>query len=102
MDAYDISENRSSTPWPEDVPERLVSYLDALVERKVEERLHFQRQGLPNRLLSADDLAHYLGISLRSVRTRIAAGELIPVRIGRLVKFTPETVAAYLRRQAGR
>lgn len=46
------------------------------------------------RLLDPARAARKLGISERSLRRRVAAGDIEPVRVGRLVRFTPEQLAA--------
>ncbi len=50
----------------------------------------------PDPLLTADDVAEYLGVSLRFVRHEIAAGSLPAVRLGSLVKVRRSAVEAYL------
>lgn len=49
-------------------------------------------------LVSASEAARWLGISERSLRRRVAAGEIEPVRIGRRVSYDPAVLAEYVRR----
>jgi excisionase family DNA binding protein len=48
-----------------------------------------------NRLLTTDDVAAILGVSARTVRRLIASGQLRPVYVGRLPRFTEAEVEAY-------
>lgn len=48
-----------------------------------------------NRLLTTDDVASILGVSARTVRRLIASGQLRPVYVGRLPRFTEAEVEAY-------
>ncbi len=59
----------------------------------------FAPAGTPivGRLLSLKDVAWYLHVSERTVRTLIAEGRLIPIRIGGQQRFTMEGVEAFVR-----
>jgi excisionase family DNA binding protein len=48
--------------------------------------------GLPARLLTADDVARTMNISLRSVRRLIADKKLATIRIGRAVRIRTEAL----------
>jgi excisionase family DNA binding protein len=52
--------------------------------------------------MSVKDVAHYLGVSERTVRTLIADGELVPIRVGRQLRFDERTLDAYVRRRVER
>jgi excisionase family DNA binding protein len=47
------------------------------------------------RLLTTDDVAEILGVSARTVRRLVASGQLRPVYVGRLPRFTEAEVSAY-------
>ena len=52
-------------------------------------------------LLSREETARALGVSLRTLSRLTASGELAPVRVSpgrRLVRYAPEDVAAFIRR----
>jgi excisionase family DNA binding protein len=53
------------------------------------------------RLHLIDEVAAILGVSARTVRRLIAAGELLACRLGRLVRVHPDDLAAYVNRQRG-
>lgn len=55
----------------------------------------------PPLLLPAPGAARRLGISERSLRRRVAAGDLTRVRIGRRVLYDPAELDEYVRRQRG-
>ena len=48
---------------------------------------------MPPALLTADDVAEYIGSSTRHVRRLIERGELPIIRIGKLVRITPDDLA---------
>lgn len=52
------------------------------------------------RLLTKEDVAERLRCSERTVDTLAAEGSLRKIKIKRLVRFSPEAVEAYIRRQA--
>lgn len=52
---------------------------------------------IPDALLTRDEVADILSISLRHLDTLVASGEITPVRIGRAVRFRPETVKGFIR-----
>lgn len=43
-------------------------------------------------LLTVDDVAAYLRVSTKTVRRQIAAGHISAIRIGRLIRVSPEEV----------
>ena len=47
------------------------------------------------RLLTTNDVAEVLGVSPRTVRRLIASGQLRPVYVGRLPRFTEAEIRAY-------
>ena len=47
----------------------------------------------PPALLTADDVAEHIGSSTRHVRRLIERGELPIIRIGKLVRITPDDLA---------
>lgn len=54
-------------------------------------------------LLTIKDVAAWLRISVRSVEQLVAMGYLVPIRVkGRIRRFSPSQVEAYLRYVAGR
>lgn len=55
----------------------------------------------PRPLLTKRELATLLAVSLTSIDTLLARGEIVPVRIGGSVRFTPEAVDDFLRRHVG-
>lgn len=48
------------------------------------------------RLLTTEDVARVLGCSPRTIRRLIASGQLRPVYVGRLPRFTDAELQAYL------
>ena len=61
--------------------------------------------GLPpskmDRLLSLPEAAEVLGLSMATLRRRIAAGELVVVRDGRCVHVAPRDLARYIAARRG-
>lgn len=55
----------------------------------------------PDALLSREEAADTLGISLRTLDDMEEAGEIQSVRIRGRVLYAPETLQAYIRRRAG-
>lgn len=51
----------------------------------------------PRRLLTLQDTAAALGCSVKTLRRRIADGQLAVIRDGRLVRVDPEDFERYLR-----
>jgi excisionase family DNA binding protein len=47
------------------------------------------------RLLTTDDVAVILGVSVRTIRRLVASGQLRPVYVGRLPRFTEAEIQAY-------
>ena len=56
-----------------------------------------RRDSIPLALLDAPALAALLGVTLRTVRKLDSAGRIpSPVRIGRCVRWSPATIAAWI------
>jgi excisionase family DNA binding protein len=55
-----------------------------------------------SKLLIIDQVAEGLGVSAKTVRRLIAAGELVACRLRRSVRVHPDDLAAYVNRQRGR
>jgi excisionase family DNA binding protein len=53
-------------------------------------------------LLTKSDMARYLHVSVRTIDTLVAEGELVPIHIRSARRFTKDAVDRYIRRQAGR
>lgn len=53
----------------------------------------------PERLLTADEAADLLRVNKRTVHRLVERGELTFVRVGRLRRYRPETLRAYIERQ---
>jgi excisionase family DNA binding protein len=51
----------------------------------------------PRRLLTLQDTAAALGCSVKTLRRRIAAGEMAVIRHGRLVRIDPDDLERYIR-----
>lgn len=51
----------------------------------------------PEPLMTVRDVATYLNVSVRTVEALIAEGELVPLRIRSVRRFTREAVQAYVR-----
>jgi excisionase family DNA binding protein len=51
----------------------------------------------PRQLVSVAQAAEYLGVSLRTMRTRIAAGDVPAYRFGRLIKIDLAELEAALK-----
>lgn len=47
------------------------------------------------RLLSTNDVAEILGVSTRTIRKLVASGQLRPIYVGRLPRFTEAELEAY-------
>jgi excisionase family DNA binding protein len=54
---------------------------------------------LPARLLSLPEVADRLGCSIRTLRRRIATGELAIIRDGRLIRVRPEDLERYIQQR---
>lgn len=52
---------------------------------------------MPPRLLTLQDTAAALGCSVKTLRRRIADGQLAVIRDGRLVRVDPEDLERYIR-----
>lgn len=50
----------------------------------------------PSKLLTVSETAEHLGVSVKTVRRRIEAGELPVIRDGRLVRVHPEDLYRYV------
>jgi excisionase family DNA binding protein len=51
------------------------------------------------RLLTSGEVAELLGVSERHLRNLVGRHDIDAVKIGRLVRFTEDAVADYIRRQ---
>jgi excisionase family DNA binding protein len=60
-----------------------------------------ERQPLSPKLHLIDEAAEILRTSTRTVRRRIAKGEIKACRVGRLVRLHPDDLAAYIDRRRG-
>ena len=56
----------------------------------------------PGTLISREDAAKMLGVSVRKLDTLAADGDLHPVRIGRVVRYEPRALREFASRQARR
>jgi excisionase family DNA binding protein len=54
----------------------------------------------PPQLLTRKEVADLLNISLRHLDTLVASGEIVPVRIGRSVRFRPKSVEEFIEEAA--
>jgi excisionase family DNA binding protein len=52
----------------------------------------------PATLLTAPEVAGMLRITVRTLQRLDADGALVPIRVGRAVRYRPEDVAAYIER----
>jgi excisionase family DNA binding protein len=53
----------------------------------------------PARLLSLPDVADRLGYSIKTLRRRIATGELAVIRDGRLIRVHPDDLQRYIQQR---
>lgn len=74
---------------------RLFHRLDQL-----EKKLDRLREEDSDHLLTKEDVAERLQVSERTVDTLAASGELQKIKVRRCVRFSPQAVDAYVRRQA--
>lgn len=74
--------------------EEMESCVRAAIEDALSE--HRRVEAAPSPLLKRDEAAEVLNISLRHLDTLVATGEITPVRIGRSVRFRPETLRAFI------
>lgn len=51
---------------------------------------------MTERLLTVDEVAERLAVHPNTVRRLVERREIRPVRVGRLLRFTPEDLDAYL------
>lgn len=54
----------------------------------------------PPQLLTRKEVAELLSISLRHLDTLVASGEIVPVRIGRSVRFRPKSIKDFIEEAA--
>jgi excisionase family DNA binding protein len=64
-----------------------LSEIEALVRRLLDEKLEPIRRALPPSLVSIDDAAGILGVSVATVRRRVKAREYPTKRVGRQIKI---------------
>lgn len=80
------------------VTEELESCVRAAIKDALSE---FRRiEAAPSPLLKRDEAAEVLNISLRHLDTLVATGEITPVKIGRSVRFRPETIRHFIEESA--
>jgi excisionase family DNA binding protein len=86
---------------PDDTPvERVLERLDTL-ELKLNEKFEQLREARdPDRLLTREEAAERLQVSVRTLDTLRAAGEIRAVKVKRRVRFHPDALQAYIRRAA--
>jgi excisionase family DNA binding protein len=53
-------------------------------------------QGGPGRLLEADDVARYIGMTTDWIYREVRAGRMPHIRLGRYVRFRRESIDAWL------
>lgn len=53
----------------------------------------------PDQLLCVKEVAHLLCVSPQSVKRSVRRGQLVCVRVGRLMRFRREDIQAYVRSQ---
>jgi excisionase family DNA binding protein len=58
-----------------------------------------QHKHLPTRLLNLMQTAEVLDCSVKTLRRRIAAGELAVIRDGRLIRVRPEDLERYIQQR---
>jgi len=54
----------------------------------------------PPQLLTRKEVAELLNISLRHLDTLVASRELVPIRIGRSVRFRPKSIEDFIEEAA--
>jgi excisionase family DNA binding protein len=57
---------------------------------------------MPDEIMTPEEMAEYLGFSVRKVYRKVRSGELLGARIGRLIRFQRELVDMWLRLKASR
>jgi excisionase family DNA binding protein len=57
--------------------------------------------GRGSRLATAQDVAEYCGVPVKTVYTWNYTGKLNPIRVGRYVRYRWADIEAYLEQQAG-
>jgi excisionase family DNA binding protein len=101
------NQNDSNNPPEGDLQEELRALLDGLqedVKALREEVTALRRKEATDgidALLPREEAADTLGISVRTLDDLADAGEIRPVRIRGRVLYHPETLEAYVRRNAG-
>lgn len=78
------------------VRDALLNGLAAEVERRLAPLLEASER--PEPLLTVGDVAAYLNVSKRTVETLISEGELVPLRIRGVRRFTRNAIDAYVRK----
>lgn len=58
--------------------------------------IQFEDQKATSPLWAVKDVAQFLGVTERKVRSLIAEGELPHYKVGRVLRFRPEEVGAWL------
>ena len=81
---------------PERVAGNAVEVLTAKLQ-EIRSLLVASDKAPPDQLLDIKDVARLLKVSVRTVETLIASGDLVPMRIQSARRFSREAVDAYLR-----
>lgn len=108
---YDVDSNNehAAAQDPPGDPPGSARWLAAQVKairrriEEVREEIADLRSDLPAEaegLLTYEDVAERLNVSVRHVQMLAHSGELTPIRIGRAVRFDPETIEAFIRSKA--
>lgn len=84
------------------VPDALRDLRGLLADRSGQERPAARSAWPGDAMLSVAEAAARLGVSTRTVRRRVAAGELRCARVGRLVRISEGELSDYIRRRSGR
>lgn len=80
------STDRTRLVFTDEQLDRLVDYVSSKLEPT-------------KQLMTKKDVATYLNVSIRTVDTLIAEGELIPIKIRTSSRFTYESVERYIHRR---
>lgn len=85
--------------WFDPTPELLafVQHTAALALRDLLART--RPGGIPDGAVDIDEIAHYLGVSVQTVRRMVKAGDIPHLRMGKALRFVPADVVASLERR---
>jgi len=92
------SDRRSLTDEPPEEQPSTEDLRRLLVQ--IKERLDEMKPGPPS-LLTRQEAADVLGISVRKLDSLEEAGEIQAIRIGRSVRYHPDVLDRFMRRRAG-